>query len=194
MYQDIKGYYLKLLQELEEPEWELFEQKLEIHTFQKGQLITKAGEVENYVFYVRRGSARIYSKIGEKEISSHFFFENDYLSEYESFISRSPARCSIDALEDDTVLIGLNYNNLQSLYGTHRIYEKAGRLVAESLFVNLSARTASFLTQDPETRYLNLLKKNPQVQQRVPLYMIASYLGITPEALSRIRRRIVIPG
>lgn len=194
MYQDIKDYFLSLLPELEDREWKNFEQKLEVHTFKKGQLITKAGEVENYVFYVRKGSARIFSEVNEREFTSHFFFENDYLSEYESFISRSPAACSIDALEDNTVLLGVNYDNLQALYNSHKIYEKAGRLVAESLFMSLAARTSSFLTQDPESRYLTLLKKDPHVQQRVPLYMIASYLGITPEALSRIRRRIVIHG
>jgi len=93
---------------------------------------------------------------------------------------------------EDCELAEINYDDLQLQYSKYPECERAGRLIAEDLFMHLSSRNASFLLQTPEQRYYQFLDECPDIVTRIPQYMIASYLGITPEALSRIRGRFKI--
>lgn len=87
-------------------------------------------------------------------------------------------------------MLDLSYDNLQIAYRTYPEFQKFGRLIAEFLFIMVSDRTATLLLKTPEQRYVDFLEKSSDLILRVPQYMIASYLGITPEALSRIRKRL----
>ena len=113
--------------------------------------------------------------------------DNEFISAYASFITGSPADKDIICLEDCELQI-LGYKDLQELYKLDQVYERTGRLIAEMLFINWQQRVKSLLLDDAETRYLKLTENRPDLIQRVPQYLAAQYLGISPETLSRIRR------
>ncbi len=98
----------------------------------------------------------------------------------------------IQALEDATVFL-IKSTDLFNLYQQSINFQKLGRKVAEYLFLIVSTKYESFLLETAEERYLDLIKNRPKVIQNIPQYMIASYLGITPEGLSRIRKRLYKP-
>lgn len=87
-------------------------------------------------------------------------------------------------------MLDLSYDQLQKLYKTHPIFQIFGRLIAEYLFIFISQRTTSLLLLTPEQRYQKLISNNSALLQRIPQYMLASYVGVTPEHLSRIRRKM----
>ena len=166
----------------------MFESVATIRNIRKGNLILEPGEVGDRVSFINSGLIRMFHLIDGKEFIHAFFHENCYYSDYESFLSRKPSTRYSEALED-CELIEMNYDDLQHLYATMPECERAGRKVAEELFVMLSNKTSSFMMKTPADRYFEFLEQYPSLPQRVPQYMIASCLGITPEALSRIRNR-----
>jgi len=189
-FSNIKKYYQTLLPELSEEQWQYFQQFLLPKTIKKNEYLAELGRVCKYVTYINKGSLRAFNITEGKEYALSFFIENDYASEYCSFLTKTPATYYIQALED-TDVIDLHYDDMQKLYREIPILERFGRYIAENLFILLSTRNASLLTESPEERYLKLVQSNQNnLLQRVPQYMIASYLGITPEALSRIRKRL----
>lgn len=83
----------------------------------------------------------------------------------------------------------VNKKDLQQLYDEYKNIERVGRLIAENLFLGVTQRLDSFMHQSPEQRYMDLVNRNAEMLQRVPQYHIAAYLGVSPETLSRIRKR-----
>jgi CRP/FNR family transcriptional regulator, anaerobic regulatory protein len=187
MYKQIRNYYESFIRITDE-QWSLLEERLVLKKIKKGDFYTSKGEVCNDVVFLNKGMAKMYDIIEEKEYIKAFFFENQYLSEYCSFLTRKPSEMYIEIIEDAEVL-SLDYDSVQLLYEKIPEYQKFGRLIAEYLFIEGTQRTASLLADSPEQRYLKLQKNNPHIIQRIPQYMVASYLGVTPEALSRIRKR-----
>lgn len=185
----VKDYFFNLVPELDDEKWKAFEEIVSFRQYKKGDVVIKPGMVCNFVSFVNYGLMRSYYLIDGKEFIISFVAENCYFSDYESFLLRIPSQMYADVLED-TEVVEINYNDLQDLYRKHPECERAGRFVAEGLFVLLSERNASLLLQTPEQRYLQFLDKWSHISSRVPQYMIAAYLGITPEALSRIRARM----
>ncbi|NJM24198.1 MAG: Crp/Fnr family transcriptional regulator [Bacteroidia bacterium] len=119
------------------------------------------------------------------------FFEHEYATDYKSFLSRQPGIGNIQAMEDAEVL-QLNYNNMQRLYNQIPAWQKYGRLVAEAIFLQAEDRAKELLLSTPEDMYLRLVHEQSQILDRVPQHLIASYLGIKPESLSRIRKRVMV--
>jgi len=185
----LKAYIHKLIPDMDEELWQQFAGKLVVRNIKKGEVVLKPGEVCNHVSYINHGLLRSYYMVDGKELIASFFHEDCYFSDYESFLSRKPAVMYSDALEA-TEIVDINFDDLQELYEMSPVCERVGRLVAEELFVHLSNRNSSFLLDSPERRYARFLDECEPIVQRIPQYMIASYLGITPEALSRIRSRM----
>lgn len=188
-YEKVKTFYFSLWPSLNEENWANFEQKLIVKQYKKGDCILKPGEVCNTVSFINYGLVRSYYLVDGREITTNFFVEDSCFSNYQSFLSRTPSLMYTDILEDSE-LVDIDYNGLQYAYDNIPDSERVGRLVAEQLYIILSNRNASLLLETPEQRYLKILQEKPDLVRRVPQYMVASYLGITPEALSRIRSRI----
>lgn len=189
MYDQIKAYYTKFIH-LSDDNWELLKSKLKILHLKKGEKLHSQGEVCNYVTFVNKGLLKAYHIVDGKEYVEAFFIEDEYLSDYSSFLTRTPGLLYVECLEDSELLL-LDYQSVQELYEKINEFQKFGRLMAEFLFIMISMRTNSLLFESPEQRYINFEKENPDLMQRVPLYSIAAYLGVTPEALSRIRKRVL---
>lgn len=156
----------------------------------KGEVIWNAGEISRHILFINRGALRYFYSKGGKEINGQFFFENEFFTDYYSFITREPMDFTTEALEDSSLLL-MPRNGINDLYERFKSFERLGRLIAEQNFISLHNTRVDLHTKTPEELYLDLLQNRPLVVQRVPLYMIASYLGITPEHLSRIRRKVV---
>ena len=118
-----------------------------------------------------------------------FSQENEYVCNYESFLPQSPSSKIIQALEDCDVLI-ISYADLQILYASVGEGERFGRIAIESVFLQLLKDINSFYTETPELRYERFLKDHADLQQRMSPYHIASFVGVKPQSLSRIRKRI----
>ncbi|MPS74632.1 MAG: Crp/Fnr family transcriptional regulator [Chryseobacterium sp.] len=185
----IRQYLLSKNIPLDEKHWEEFT-KVNIRTeFKKKDIILKVGEVENYLSFVEKGTARLFFEKENKDLTIRFVFNYQYLTAYDSFTQRTPSRCNVEALTD-MVVWRVHYDDLQELYRTHTVGNLIGRLTVEALYIEKLNREFSFLSDTAEERYLKLMKEQPGLFKMIPLKHIASYMGITPQALSRIRRRI----
>jgi len=188
MFQNIKAYYQNIIPHLSNEEWAALEERLQIKTFKKGESIVKQGEVCNYVYYIEKGFCRFHKVVNGKEISTGFIGENEYVSAYDSFLTRKPAFENLDALED-TEMHMLSFDDMQFLYKQFPVYQLFGRIMAEMLFIWITERSNALLLLTPEQRYQRMIDNESKLLQRIPQYMLASYIGVTPEHLSRIRKK-----
>ncbi|MFY7900929.1 MAG: Crp/Fnr family transcriptional regulator [Chitinophagaceae bacterium] len=188
MFQNIRDYYQKMIPHLSNEEWIALEDKLKLKTFKKGDAIVKQGDVSNYVYFIEKGFCRIYNTINQKEISTGFIGENEYVSIYDSFLTRKPATENLECLED-IILFALHYDDMQFLYNQYPVFQIFGRKIAEMLFIHVSQRSNALLLLTPEQRYQRMIDNGSNLLQKVPQYMLASYIGVTPEHLSRIRKK-----
>lgn len=189
MFEQIKSYYKSLVPSMEESDWEILKNKLSYQELKKGELLVKSGAICRQVSFINKGMVRMFYVIDGKEITGGFIPENQYISEYESFLLQQPALGNIEAIEDCEFL-NLSYDGVQELYQTSPSFLQFGRKIAEFLYIMMAQQISKMMLTSPEERYLQLIANNPPYLQRVPQYMIASLLGITPEHLSRIRKKL----
>jgi CRP-like cAMP-binding protein len=187
-FSNLKTYYQQFLPGLSDESWQLCQSVLSVRAIKKGQMLVSEGSVCNHISFVNSGLFRMYHLVDGKEKILMFRNELNYLSDYRSFLLREPSLLYIQALEDSEV-VNTSYEDLQMLYARVPHANMLGRLIAEDLFIDMCRRTTADASETLSERYHNLLDKQPWLVQRVPQYMIASYLGITPEALSRIKAR-----
>lgn len=160
-------------------------------TVNKGDFYLQQGKVSNYLAFMVSGAMRVYHLANDKEYTSYFNFggRNPFVSSYSSFISRTPSQENIHAL-DDSELIQIHYDDLQKLYAASPQFEKLGRLIAEYNYTLAVERIYSLQHDTAQQRYIQLLDMYPNLVNAVPHHYIASYLGITPESLSRLRKEL----
>lgn len=171
-------------------EEEILLSNLSIKTYKKNELILKLGEIHKFNCFILKGGARMFHLDDEgTEHIVQFAIENWWIGDLGSFITQSPADYSIQCFED-TELIQLSYKNLQLLYDAVPIMERYYRIIIQNAYVNAQKRIVNKTMLSAAVRYTNFRKKYPEIEQRVPQYMIASYLGITKEFLSKIRRQL----
>ncbi|CAN5139644.1 Crp/Fnr family transcriptional regulator [soil metagenome] len=155
----------------------------------KGEHLLQAGQVCKNVFFIEDGLVRYYATIEGEEKTSYFNKEGEFVCDYASFLPQQPSRTNIQALEDSTVY-WISQANMDLLYQQVEQGERFGRLAISEVFVSAIHQINSFYTDAPELRYQTFLAKFPNIAQRIPQYYIASYVGIKPQSLSRIRKRM----
>ena len=153
--------------------------KLKKVELQKKKVLLTKGATENHLSFVEEGTLRLFIPKIENDVTFGFVFKNSFVSAYDSFLTQSPSEYSIET-----------FNDLESIYQNTTIGNEIGRKNAENLFLLKSKRELSLLNNTPEERYLNLFHERPELIKQIPLKYIASYIGVTPQALSRIRKRI----
>jgi CRP-like cAMP-binding protein len=139
---------------------------------------------------VIKGCFRFYYIKNEVEKTAYFTFENDVLASFECILLDQPSAQSIQALEDSEIFV-MDYNQMRKMYESNHKFEHLGRIIGEHYILMLHNRLSSYLLDTPEERYLTMVKETPDYLHRVPLQHIASYIGVTPVSLSRIRKRIL---
>lgn len=181
--------YFKKYTEFTEQDWHIFSSKLIKQKFPKKALILKKGQIENYLSFVEKGAVRYYIPRESNDVTLEFTFENEFIGAYDSFLTRKPSAYNVETITP-TILWRLTYNDAQIIYRETEKGNMIGRLASEAMFLEKCKRELSLLTDSAEQRYLNLFKEQPNIIKKIALRHIASYIGITPQALSRIRKRI----
>ena len=173
---------------LSDEEWLDFQKCLTKEVIQKNDFILKENEKCDFIAFINEGIFKFYKINDGVEKITSFTFSGDFVTNYRSFLTGKPSEHNIEALKD-AVIYRIKLEQLQKLYDKHKTIERLGRLIAENLYLNVANRLDSFMFKSPAERYNELVKRNSKLLSEIPQYMIASYLGIKPETLSRIRAR-----
>lgn len=160
------------------------ERKLE-----KGQHLLKAGEICKHIVFIKTGLVRYYFNNDGEERTSYFNREGEFVCNYASYLPQKPSDINIQALEVSTVYT-ISHANMQLFYEQVKHGERFGRMAIEAVYVNAISQVASLYNDPPELRYQIFLSRYPDLGQRIPQYLIASYVGVKPQSLSRIRKRL----
>ena len=160
--------------------------------FDKGTFIVNQGQVCNKLRFVYSGIYRVYQIKEGKEITSYFNFEqrNRFVGAFVSLLTSKPSEEYIECISSGT-LVTINYSDWQSLYTISPALNTFGRLLAEFNYILAIERIASLQYKNATNRYEAFMKQYPGLFNRIPHHYIASYLGITPESLSRIRKSLI---
>jgi CRP-like cAMP-binding protein len=177
--------YVPLSSADEEVVHKLFRKKV----LSKGEYLLEAGNVCRYVAFIETGLVRYYVMDEKEEKTNYFNKEDDFVCDYMSFLPQAASFVSIQALEDSTLYV-INHTDLQTFYRDVEHGERFGRLGIEYVFVQAINQIRSLYTEPPEVRYQKFIANYPDIGQRIPQYYIASYVGVKPQSLSRIRNRM----
>ncbi|HOY41919.1 MAG TPA: Crp/Fnr family transcriptional regulator [Chitinophagales bacterium] len=152
----------------------------------KKHILLKKGKVCNFLYFIEKGLARNFFEEDNKELTNDIILEGEILVSFSSFISRKPSLETIELLEDG-VLCAIHYDNLQNLYQQFPIMERTGRMIAEHHYNSLAMKSYRLKFSNSSERYQYLFENKIEIVKRVPIGIIASYLGMSIETLSRIR-------
>lgn len=155
----------------------------------KGQQILQAGAICKDIFFIEEGLVRYYSIVDGEEKTGYFNKEGEFVCNYASYLPQKPSTTIIEALEACTVY-SISRSNMQLFYEQVKYGERFGRLALEDVYMTAINQISSLYNDPPEVRYQLFLSRFPDLGQRIPQYYIASYVGIKPQSLSRIRKRL----
>ena len=178
-------------------EWEFLKSLSKVEYFKKGEIIHHSGSIFEKIYFINSGLIRAYVIDAEgKDYTWNLFFNdqnsemtNVYVVDYESFVNKSKSQITFEVLEDCEV-ISTSYDNLSRFYNKSKVSERFGRIMAELAYSSVHNSVISKLTKTAQERYEDLVKNSPYLLEKVPQYHIASFLGITPQSLSRIKNNL----
>jgi CRP-like cAMP-binding protein len=173
---------------ISEKEEQLIKQLFTEKRIKKGEHFLSEGQVCRFLAMIGSGLVRYYINDNGNERTYYFNREGDFVCDYESFLPQVPSNKNVQALED-TLLYLVNHDDLQHIYHELKEGERLGRLGIEQVFVGVIQQLSSLYNDSPEIRYQRFLNTFSDISQRVSQYYVASYVGIKPQSLSRIRKR-----
>ena len=181
--------YFSRIMPLTDEEARAIAETMIIRQYTKGTLLLKEGEVSMEAYFVLEGCVRQYYIVDGDEKTNNFFTEEQWVVSVNSISQQVPSNHFLECCVDSTLVVG-NRDKEEALYRRFPKLETISRKVMEKVFAAQQEIMASYTTDTPEQRYLKLLKARPDLFQKIPQYQIASYVGVKPESLSRIRKRI----
>ncbi|WP_024772346.1 Crp/Fnr family transcriptional regulator [Aquimarina macrocephali] len=173
-----------------ETEFEEFLAQTKSIVVNKNEHFLNEGEVANYIAFIVSGGLYSYSidEKGEKNVVQ-IALENYWIADLYSFLSREPSKLNIEAIVE-TKLIIINKDNFEKTCDTIPAFERFQRLLIQKAYISTLQRISGLTSKSAPQRYLELVTEHPEIIQKVPQLLIASYLGIKPQSLSRIRKQI----
>ncbi|SKB45290.1 Crp/Fnr family transcriptional regulator [Daejeonella lutea] len=190
MFQEVDNHITRCAR-IESSDLERFHLKLKHKTFKKKTRLLEQGEICKFEAYIVKGCVKKYYIDPEgEEVILQFALEDWWISDIGSFSEQKPSNLFIETIEDTEVLM-IDFESKQSLFSEIPSLERVFRIMMQRAYSVLESRFYATITHSAEDRYLDFLKKYPSIPQRVPQLQIASYLGITPESLSRIKSKIL---
>ncbi len=172
--------------------WEEFEHFFIEKSISKNEMIWENGEVCKHLVFIVKGAVRSFSMARGNELTNNFYFDSDLFYDDYSFISQKPCFSNYQALEDTDLLL-IPRSALYLMFNKYKSFERLGRIVVECRYIELYESMTRKSNQSAGENYRYLMEHAKKVIQRVPLKMVASYLNITPEHLSRIRKSYANP-
>lgn len=182
------NYFLKITN-LTTDEINVLSESMIIKSLPKGHFLLKEGQYNNDTYFILEGLVRQYKLIDGNEITTNFFTEEQWIISLENFKVKTPSKYNLICVEDTSLVIG-NEQKAQELFKQFPRFETISRQILETVFFEQQNLMNTYITDKPEQRYLKLLKSRPEIFQRVPQYDIATYIGVKPESLSRIRKKL----
>lgn len=180
--------YLNRYASFESEEIEIIFNSLSIKTFQRKEFLLEQNQICKHRYFIIEGLVRYYrTDTDGNENISLFGIENWWITNLDSFVNETPSHNAIQAVEKTTVLY-ISKNDLELLYQKVSKLERAFRIITEKMLIAIQRKDEIYMKQHSKERYYSLVNTIPNFAQRVPQYMIASYLDITPEYLSEIRK------
>ncbi len=171
-------------------EIDFFKKNVPIRSFKKNELFFSEGRVSKTIYFVLKGCVRLFYNVDGNEKTAFFYTEGKFVCAGESYTFGTPAKENYQAIED-TVLMYLDKQFIEKMLAFSPNFEIIARIAVEDELITCQQMIASFITLSPEERYLELLKNNASLFQRAPQQYIASFLGVSPETLSRIKKRVL---
>ncbi len=188
MYTHVKTFVSKLVN-LSDEEWQAAYPLIEARRLKKNEFFVHEGEIAQYIAFTQNGYLRVYYNHDGDEITRDISPLHSFVTALPSFISQTPSFEIIQAITDCELLV-IHRDKLEKLYNSYINWQKVGRRVMEEMFVDTQYRIYAFITQTAEIRYKKMMEQFPDIFLYVPLQYIASYLGITSQSLSRLRKSI----
>ena len=186
---EILKQQLRSLFDLTAYEVDIFLSAFNKRALKKNEVFIAEGEVCHVVGLIEQGLMLcVYNKDGD-EVIDEFGFENGFITNYYSFLTKTPSQKEIRALEPSLVHV-ITRESLEKLGCEHPFIEKMSRIMNEKLFLRAHDRIKSLLLETAHERYEKLIAQKPDLAQRIPQYLLASYLHVKPETISRIRKKI----
>lgn len=186
---DIKDKLITIIPELE-PRWNEIKNIFKVQKIPAKTTLLESGDVSKYQYIISKGCLRLFIiKEDGNEVTVQFFFENQMVASMESAFTGKPGRMYLESIEDSEVIIA-RLKDWKELFVRYPEYNQVLILFLQKRLLYYADLYASFILKTPEQRYEKLVNENPEIIERVPHYYIASYLGITPVSLSRIRSRL----
>ena len=189
MKQQLKTYINRYIP-FSDDETDLFFSYLAVNTFSKKDSLLEVNQICKHHYFIIDGLLRAHY-VNEKGVDKiiQFALENWWVTNLESYVRETPSNFTIDALEKSTVL-SISKENLEKAFIEIPKIERLFRIIAENTLVAIQRKTEFYMKLSSKERFLTLQRDIPHFLQRVPMYMIASYLDITPEYLSEIRKNL----
>ena len=154
----------------------------------KNRYILQPGQIAQDIYFVFKGAFRSYFLKDGEEITDYFFFEHSFAADYASLFSGQPSLFYLEAIEE-TQTVMYKKQDLEELASVYPVFETFGRVHAEQAFLEIEERMRMLQHKSLSEKYEHMLAKFPELLLRVPQHQIASYLGVKPESLSRIKRK-----
>ncbi|GGK29594.1 cyclic nucleotide-binding protein [Yeosuana aromativorans] len=173
-----------------EQDLKLFLSSLNSISVDKGKFLLQPGTQVKHEYFVVKGCLKAYylDEKGHKHIIQ-FAVENWWIGDFDAFYNGVPSRLHIETIENST-LLSINYDRLQELFKQAPVFERYFRLLVTNAFISQRKRILSSLEKDTKERYLEFCESYPSIEDRIPNYDIANYLGVSAENLSRVRSKL----
>ncbi len=188
MEQDLINYFSKISPLTPDEQGYLLEGMIIKH-HKKGDYLVKEGQHHDTTYFVLKGLVRQFKLIDGNDVTTNFFTEEQWIMSLADMQGSSESQHNLICVEDCTLVIGDERKALE-LFKKFPRFEGISRQIVEAAFIEQQSLMASYITDKPEQRYLKLQESRPEVIQRVPQYDIASFIGVKPESLSRIRKKL----
>lgn len=175
---------------MQDKDWEAVLPFLTIRKFAEKEVLLSPNNVCTFIAFITEGSIRTYHQ-NDQLVETNLLLRSEYefVTEYESFVSEMPTKLFVEAIDPGEAIV-LSRKGILKLYETSLYWNQFGRMISEQIFVNSKRRTEDMLFSSPKERYLSLMENRPDFFQKYSLKHISSYLGITPQSLSRIRNQL----